>query len=72
MHQLPENPKERFKLWRDIGERLAAGETVSEAEQRFHRGFANTADCRAFLALENELGLRPASESSTNTGLKRS
>lgn len=51
-----ESDKQLYKRWKDLKERLSLGEIISEEEYRFYKGFGNSTICKAFAAVEADLG----------------
>lgn len=51
-----ESDKQLYKRWKDLKERLSLGEIISEEEYRFYQGFGNSTICKAFAAVEADLG----------------
>jgi putative transposase len=50
---LPEDPRERYLLWRDLDERAKAGEELPEAYRPFYNSFQKSAVWRSWNALYN-------------------
>ncbi len=56
--EIPQDDRGRYRFWCQLEQRLAAGEDLTEREQRFYEGFARTDIFRAFREVEQELAIK--------------
>lgn len=56
--EIPQDDRGRYRFWCQLEKRLAAGEVLTEREQRFYEGFARTDIFRAFRQVEQELAIK--------------
>ena len=54
--EIPSDPAAKLRLWRALQQRVDGDEVLSEREDKFHRGFAQSADYRAAIRMENLFG----------------
>lgn len=50
--ELPRDPAEKMRIWREIDARRSAGEEISEREEKFWRGWRTSPEHRAQLRME--------------------
>jgi len=50
--------QEAHQRWKTLGQRIAAGEAVSEQEARWHRTYPTTSNFRAMEIMERMYGAR--------------
>lgn len=52
-----ESVRSQYKRWKKLKEALSQGEIIGEAEYQFYRNFGQSAECRAFAGMEEDLGV---------------
>jgi putative transposase len=53
---IPSDVDSKLRLWRALQTRVDDGEVLNGREEKFHRGFAQSADYRAAIRMENLFG----------------
>ncbi len=56
--EIPQDDGGRYRYWCQLERRVEAGESLSEREQRFYKGFARTDIFRSFREMEQELAIK--------------
>ncbi|MGD9949880.1 MAG: Mu transposase C-terminal domain-containing protein [Desulfobulbus sp.] len=55
---IPNNERDMFRLWRELDDRLRAGDALEERAVRFYESFRKSATYRTFVEVEEQLGIR--------------
>ena len=62
VREIPQDPKGRYRLCRELEQRHAAGETLSDRERRFMESFQKNTYYKAFRSVEEDLGWQAAED----------